>query len=295
MTDKSIAVSEIRQWILCPRQLYFKTGASEKEQKAEEKETVKLKKEIQRELLYELPEIIQNSISKNQDDFFIDNRKLRRQIEETIKEIAAENEERIEQKMEERIEERIEEKIEEKIEKQFQWISEDEIERIIENIHKTIERSGFSLYDAAADPFKIEPLVYSEKPDIYGRPSKILNCGEKLLPYIIRTSKAPQNGVWESDRVTAAAYFMIIEKEYGYRQISKYSIIDYFGDYRIFQVNSVDKRKVFRAIRKIKEIKKGKMPAERNIFLCKTCRYHEKCRPKMKTIFSKLFEKTGFK
>jgi len=279
MNDKSVAVSEIRQWTICPRQLYFKIGESEKEQKAEEKEnkTNRMKKEILKELLYELPEIIQNSINKNQDDFFIDNNKLRRQIEETIKEINIEFEEN-----------RTEPELP-------PLILENEIETLIENIHKTVERNGFLLHDAAADPFKIEPLICSEKPDIYGRPSKILICGDKLLPYIIRTSKAPQNGIWESDRIITAAYFMMIEKEYGYRQLSKYSMIDYFGEYRIFQVNSIDKKKVFRAIRKIKEIKKGKMPAEKNIFLCKTCRYHEKCRPKMKTIFTKLFEKTGFK
>jgi len=291
MNEKSIAVSEIRQWSICPRQLYFKTGLSKKKQRTEEKaeektdEEIKIKKEIQRELLYELPEIVQNSIRKDREDDFLDNNKLKRQIEEMIKEISIEFEER-----------RQGTKLPALIsEKDTETQIETQIETLIENIHNTVDRNGFILYEIAAAPFKTEPFLYSEKLNIYGRPPKILIYEEKMLPYIIRTSKAPQNGIWESDRIQAAAYCMILEKEYGQNQISKYAVMDYVGDYRIFQVSELDKKKVFRAIRKIKDIKKGKMPAERNVFLCKSCRYREKCRPKMQTIFSRLFEKTGFK
>ena len=171
------------------------------------------------------------------------------------------------------------------------FLTEEQIEKLIGNIRKTIERSGFDLYDRAADPIKTEYLIYSEKLNLYGRPPKILTYEEKLLPYIIRTSNAPVNGIWENDRISAAAYSMIMEKEYGHCQNSEYAIVDYFGDYRLFRIRDIDKKKALRAIRKIKEIKKGKMPAEKNILLCKSCRYQEKCRPKMKTIFSKLFEK----
>ena len=316
MDEKSIAVSEIRQWTICPRQLYFKISESEKESEPEEVSN----KTVLREVLYELPEMIQMSIDKNQNRHFIDDLKLKRFIEKLANDIEFElSQIRPEEKTEENEvhDGKNEENNEENNDESNDWnsdenkdenkdrkintktnkkrlVSAEEIEKLTGNIHKTVESNGFILYESAADPFKTEPLIYSEKLNLYGRPSKILVYEEKLMPYIIRTSNAPANGIWENDRIQAAAYCMIAEKEFGRNQMSKYAAIDYLGEYRIFQVRENDKKKVFRAIRKIKDIKRGKMPAEKNIFLCQTCRYQEKCRPKMKTIFAKLFGKDRF-
>ena len=286
MDEKSTTVSEIRQWIICPRQLYFKISESGKEPDYEEISN----KTVLREVLYELPEIVQMSIDKNQSFHFIDDLKLKRLIEKLTDEIEFEL---LQLQPEEKQDQEGTDVGDGKINKN-RLVSAEEIEKLTDNIHKTIESSGFILYESAADPFKIEPLICSEKLNIYGRPSKILIFEEKLLPYIMRTSNAPTYGIWESDRIPAAAYCMIAEKEFGRNQMSKYAAIDYLGEYRLFQVRENDKKKVFRAIRKIKEIKRGKMPAEKNIFLCKACRYQEKCRPKMKTIFAKLFGKDRF-
>ena len=316
MDEKSIAVSEIRQWTICPRQLYFKISESEDESEPEEVSN----KTILREVLYELPELIQMSIDKNQSCHFIDDLKLKRFIEKLANEIEFElsqirpeentgenefdggnNDENNDENNNDSNDENndgnndgnADGKINTKRNKK-RLVSAEEIEKLTANIHKTIDSSGFILYESAADPFKAEPLIYSEKLNLYGRPSKILIYEEKLLPYIIRTSNAPINGIWENDRIQTAAYCMIAEKKFGRNQMSKYAVIDYLGEYRIFQVRENDKKKVFRAIRKIMEIKRGKMPTEKNVFMCKTCRYQEKCRPKMKTIFAKLFGKDRF-
>ena len=286
MDEKSTAVSEIRQWTVCPRQLYFKIHESGKDSDYEEVSN----KTVLKEMLYELPEIVQMSIDKNQSCHFIDDFKLKRLIEKLIDEIEYE----LLQLHPKENQDQEGTDFGDGKEDKKRHIMAEEIEKLTDNIHKTSENSGFVLYESAADPFKIEPLIYSEKLNLYGRPSKILIFEEKLLPYIIRTSNAPANGIWESDRISAAAYYMIAEKEFGRNQISKYALMDYLGEYRLFQVRENDKKKVFRAIRKIKEIKRGKMPAEKNIFLCKTCRYQEKCRPKMKTVFAKLFGKDRF-
>ena len=308
MDEKSIAVSEIRQWTICPRQLYFKISESEDESEPEEVSS----KIVLREILYELPEMIQMSIDKNQSRHFIDDFKLKRLIEKLVNDIEFElsqiqseentredefdngnSNENNKESNDENSDGNKDGKRKAKKNKK-RLVSAEEIEKLTANIHKTIESSGFILYESAADPFKTEPLIYSEKLNLYGRPSKILIYEEKLMPYMIRTSNAPVNGIWENDRIQAAAYCMIAEKKFGRNQMSKYAVIDYLGEYRIFQIRENDKKKVFRAIRKIKEIKRGKMPAEKNVFLCKTCRYQEKCRPKMKTIFAKLFGKDRF-
>jgi len=112
-----------------------------------------------------------------------------------------------------------------------------------------------------------------------------------LAPYFIRTSKPPKNGVWESDRIAAAAYTMILENEFGKNAVSDNAVVDYLGNFRVLRVRYADKKKVFRAVKKIKDIKNGRMPNEKNIRLCEACRFKEACRPKAKTLFARIFGK----
>jgi RecB family exonuclease len=83
---------------------------------------------------------------------------------------------------------------------------------------------------------------------------------------------------------------MLLESEFGKSETADFAIIDYFGDYRQIQIRPQDRKKVFRAVRKIREIKNGKMPKEKNIRLCQKCIYQKKCQVKAKSLLSKLFE-----
>lgn len=166
---------------------------------------------------------------------------------------------------------------------------EKRIETLAGNIDSTLQRSGTALFECAADPMTVEKTVSDAKTGLTGMPPKVLRVDEKRLPYMIKISKAPSDGVWEPDRIPAAAYLMILENNFGRQFVSDSAVIDYFGDYRLFRIRPQDRRKVFRAVRKIKEIKKGKMPREKNIRLCAKCVYREKCRVKAESLFSKIF------
>ncbi|WP_316559539.1 CRISPR-associated protein Cas4 [Methanimicrococcus stummii] len=166
---------------------------------------------------------------------------------------------------------------------------QNQIEKLCANVDLTLKRNGADVFESAAMPMNVEKAARFSKANLAGAPPKVLMIDEKRLPYLIKISNAPMNGVWESDRITAAAYLIILEEKFGRQFVSDSAIVDYFGDYRLMRVRPQDRRKVFRAARKIRDIKKGKMPREKNIFLCEKCAYKEKCQVKAKTLFSKIF------
>ena len=323
--NASIFVFEVRQWMICPRQLFFKNHRQSKQEENENDRfsflykadpTRYFEKEMIQDVCFELPALVLESVDKNDKDF-INKTKLKNKIENVIEESKEyylfleqnsieemQNSEKMQDiermqigKMQDFEKRQIEEMQIEKI-KGYKKIKEIEeaalrtklyAEEIIDNLSKTIETHGFEILESAAEPFLEEKLFYFSKIDLYGSPKKVIVADEKLAPYFIRITKPPKNGVWESDRITAAAYTMILENEFGKQAISENAVIDYSGDFRVLRIRYADKKKVFKAVRKIKDIKNGKMPNEKNIRLCEKCMFKEMCRPKAKTFFSRIF------
>ncbi|WP_318785230.1 CRISPR-associated protein Cas4 [Methanimicrococcus hacksteinii] len=228
----------------------------------------------------ELPALVSEQIDENPDVVFAENNEFKKQLEDLRIEILKEQQE-FEEKQTNVTEEAEEAEKAEQV--------RDKIEKLCANVDSVIRRDGTEIFEFVAAPINIEKTFYFPKADLTGTPPKVLMIDEKRLPYLIKISSAPSNGVWESDRITAAAYLMILKNEFGRQFVSDGAVIDYFGDYRMIRIRPQDRRKVFRAVRKIKDIKKGKMPREKNIFLCPKCVYREKCHVKAKTLFSKIF------
>jgi len=341
MDEKSISVYDIKQWATCPRQLYFKKTADRKGKAIVSiyENPAFFEKALYRELLFAVPDIVLQSISEQKSGSGIDEKKLKRLLEETAGEITEEMLSLMPEAdrggtggtgtgtggagnagagsagagstgtgnagagsagagsagagagITDTAEDKNKTGGENGEANPFRPIFPNEkTEQMTANALLTAERHGTALYESAAFPFSEEKMYYSQKLNLYGTPAKVLLFKEKMLPYMIRLSKPPQNGVWENDRITAAAYNMILKNEYGQENVSENAAADYFGELRLFQIRAADKRKVFRAMRKIKDIQNGKMPDEKNIRLCKHCLYKETCQPRLKSIFSKLFE-----
>ena len=350
--SSSVFVFEVRQWMICPRQLFFKNRQQLKQEENDGTHFSLLykadpiryfEKEMIRDVCFDLPALVLESVDKDDTDF-INKTKLKAEIENVIEEskkcflffeqnsiekmqdseemeykkmICEEMEykkmkceetnneemknEEMEYKKMKNEEMKCEEMQNEKM-KGYAKIKEIEeaalraklyAEEIIDNLSKTIETYGFEILESAADPFLEEKLFYFSKIDLYGSPQKVIVEDEKLTPYFIRITKPPKNGVWESDRITAAAYSIILENEFGKQAISENAVIDYSGDFRVLRIRYADKKKVFKTVRKIKDIKNGKMPNEKNIRLCEKCLFKEMCRPKAKTLFSRIFGDKG--
>ncbi|MDR0768008.1 MAG: Dna2/Cas4 domain-containing protein [Methanosarcinales archaeon] len=268
--DKTVFVSEIRMWTACPKQLYFKISAEKKRHPDlifNEKRAGVFENKIWREICLELPALVLEFTDENPDVVFAENQEFEERLRTMFQEIKREVDENNSSVIE--------------IEKGIKELSR--------NIDLTIQRSGTALFEAASNPIAVEKSYLFEKADLFGAPPKVLAADGKQLPYLIKISKAPSDGSWESDRITAAAYLILLEKQIGRQFVSDSAIVDYFGDYRTIRIRPQDRRKVFRAIRKIRDIKKGKMPREKNIRLCGGCVYKEKCHVKAKSLFSKIF------
>ncbi len=250
---------------------------------------------------------------------------------------------------------------------------------VMMNLRKTKDAFGYRIFESLADPAEHDCLIISEKTGLSGTIPKILsvsinNGPECFVPYLIRTSKPPSDGVWESDRISAAAYLMLFEE--GVRRRNEMSsrtkteadtehsaghtvndpafgaapcavndpafgsdsravndpafgsdsravndpgremkyirqdrparipavfrekndanimragplvFIDYLGEIRYAVIHLNDRKKVLRAVRRIKRIKGGEMPEKRHGKLCQSCIFRETCRPKEKTLLT---------
>lgn len=281
MNDNMVFVSEIRIWAACPKQLYFKISAERKghpDLLFNETRAGVFENRIWREICLELPALVLETYDENPDVLFAGNIEFESRLRILFQEI--ENEIRM---------------CENDIEFDSLKAFEKGIEALGRNLDSTIQRSGTVLFEHASTPIDVEKTAADLKTGLIGMPPKVLMADEKRLPYLIRISKAPPDGVWESDRITAAAYLMILENNFGRQFVSDSAVVDYFGDDRLFRIRPQDRRKVFRAVRKIRDIKKGKMPGEKNIRLCGKCVYREKCLVKAESLFSKIFGKREFK
>ena len=268
--DEMISVSEIKIWAACPKQLYFnysgwKRGRTDL---LDEKNELIARNDLLREICLDVPDIVLETA--------VDEEELEKRLRIKFEEIKTDAESISE--------------LNGAPKKSASSDFEELEQKLIRNILKTIEKTGTELFEITADPILTEKVLYFEKLNLYGAPPKVLEKNEKLMPYFIKISNAPTDGVWESERMSAAAYLMLIENTFGKENASEFAVVDYFGDYRNVRVRPQDRKKVFRAVRKIRDIKNGKMPKEKNIRLCEKCIYREKCKIKLRSLFSKLFE-----
>ncbi|WNY26496.1 hypothetical protein [Methanolapillus ohkumae] len=308
--NEYISVFDLKTWMICPRLFFFqnshreknKTEWEEKNKYFFQKDPVRFfENEILREILFCLPEMILENAGEQENGTWVDfaglENKIRQLIEdlrEEMKLLESENPDEIKK----------DEIKADEIKKEsgagnniFAAIDDAcaEIVRkipiLIQNISKTIETYGFDLYEAAANPVKSEHVFYFQKINLAGAPHKVVLWKEKMVPYLLKTSAPPQNGIWEKDRIAAAAYILILEHEFKKENVADSFIMDYAGELRIGRIRPQDKKIVFRTLRQIKEAKNGKMPGEKNILFCPNCRFQENCRPKLVSILSRFWGK----
>ena len=289
--DERVSVSEIKIWTACPKQLYFNYSGWKRGRADlwDEKSDLIVKNDLLREICQDVPEMVLEAASGTKKlGKAIDEDELKKRLTSKIEEIK--NDMNLITELRNRTGTHKKIQAAEKKSEPYEPNDFEEAEqKFRKNIIKTIERSGTELFEIAADPILTEKVLYFEKLNLYGAPPKILEKNEKLTPYFIKVSTPPTDGVWENEKLTAAAYLMLMENTFGTENVSDFAVVDYLGDYRMIRVRPRDRKKVFRAVRKIRDIKTGKMPREKNIRLCEKCIYRQNCKIKARSLFSKLF------
>lgn len=123
-------------------------------------------------------------------------------------------------------------------------------------------------------PCQAEVDLFSDKLNLSGRLDRLAPGG---TPSLIRTGKAPQDGIWKKDRLMLAGYALLLGEKN--RTHINQGQVEYprFGLVRSVQIHSVDRARVLRIRDRIKQIKEGQLPDRPEDAPCQNCSAAEMC------------------
>ena len=99
------------------------------------------------------------------------------------------------------------------------------IPEIAANLVGALEEYGKEPMLAALTPVKTEPFLSSKKLNLKGVPSKLVCFEGAQVPSILKPGSCPEQGVWASDRIHAAALAMLLEA--GSEKEVPFSFVEY--------------------------------------------------------------------
>ncbi len=144
-------------------------------------------------------------------------------------------------------------------------------------IADVIRKTGRDELLARITPCAVEYAIYSDALGLAGSPDKLVRVGDRVLPYMIRTGEAPENGVWKPDRLQITAYAMLVEERFG--PAVEYGFVEYarFFEIREVVIKSRDRRRVLELRNRVRMIKGGRMPDRARDAPCELCAFEEDC------------------
>lgn len=155
-----------------------------------------------------------------------------------------------------------------------------DLEVLIDEIARSLQPSLGLLF-----PCEVEVDLRSERLGLSGRLDRL---APGRTPSLIRTGKAPQEGVWKRDRLMLAGYALLLGEKYQ-TKIDR-GLVEYprSGAVRSVQIHSVDRGRVLRIRDRIRAIKGGQMPDRPEATRCENCDVRERCETSV-TLASKFF------
>jgi len=151
------------------------------------------------------------------------------------------------------------------------------IPEIAANLLGALEEYGKEPMLAALTPVKAEPFLSSERLNLKGVPSKLVCFEGVQVPSILKPGSCPEQGVWASDRMHAAALVLLLEAENG-KEVP-FAFVEYvsYGLLRRVVVRSSDRREILKTCREVEKIKAGLMPERKEEKFCKECNFLQHC------------------
>ncbi|OPY48988.1 MAG: hypothetical protein A4E48_02490 [Methanosaeta sp. PtaU1.Bin060] len=134
-------------------------------------------------------------------------------------------------------------------------------------------------------PCEVEVDLRSERLGLSGRLDRL---APGRTPSLIRTGRAPEEGVWKRDRLMLAGYALLLGEKYQ-TKIDR-GLVEYTrsGAVRAVQIHSVDRGRVLRIRDRIRAIKEGQMPDRPEGAMCERCEVRERCETSV-TLASRFF------
>jgi CRISPR-associated exonuclease Cas4 len=138
--------------------------------------------------------------------------------------------------------------------------------------------------------YEREHTVVSEKLSLIGSVDKLIKREGEVIPCVIKTGRAPEYGIWRSDRMQLAAYAMLLEEEFG--TTVERGFVEYIrtAEIRESHIRKKDRALAIQTLKRVKRVKEGIFPEKGENAPCDNCAFIERCETK-KTLLSKLLGK----
>ncbi|MEM4648193.1 MAG: CRISPR-associated protein Cas4 [Candidatus Pacearchaeota archaeon] len=262
---KLINISDIANFTLCPRKVYYKLVLGKKEEMNEKIVFGKIKHKFLEEINKVEEEIISN-IKKNENYENIKKR-FEEKYEEIIKEINEKNQSIIEKF-----------NLKEKINNELAKIKEEEIKIRTANIKKFVKLGfyGNELWQALIPKFLTEVEIRSFVLGIKGRIDKIEINSEEIIPYEIK-SREYNNKVWLSEKLQLSGYSLLIERKFNTNV--DFGFLEFKDKLVKVEIKNWLREKLIQLKDEIYEILKTKSIPEptKNKNICMNCNFNSIC------------------
>jgi CRISPR-associated exonuclease Cas4 len=160
---------------------------------------------------------------------------------------------------------------------------------IASNLTAYCNEYGRKLAIEQISPVEIEPVLSHEKLRLTGKLPATIRLGDTLSPMLIKTGNSPEKGIWKTDRIHLAASVFLCEEYTGmpvYEGIVEYAAS---GKIRKVRIHTTERRSAINVIKRIEKIKEGRMPEKKEGPLCESCEFRESCISKPTSLASRLF------
>jgi len=130
-------------------------------------------------------------------------------------------------------------------------------------------------------PSVVEVDLRSEKLGLSGRLDRLAPA---CTPSLIRSGKAPEEGVWKRDRLVLAGYSLLLREMHGKdgakvdRGLVEYPLS---GQVRLVQIYGVDRARVLRIRERVRQIRDGQLPDRPEGARCEGCEAKKHCETRM--------------
>jgi len=140
--------------------------------------------------------------------------------------------------------------------------------------------------------YEREHTIVSKKLEMVGSVDKLIQTREEVIPCMIKTGRCPEYSVWRSDKMQLAAYAMLLEEEFETRVLRGFVEYMRTAEIREVKIKKKDRALVIEILKRVKHIKEGLFPDKGENAPCDNCTFIELCdTKKAPTLLSKLFGK----
>jgi CRISPR-associated exonuclease Cas4 len=271
----NVRVSDVTQYMICPRLVYFGAAGHKQSGIAEGKEKRVIERILLKELAFNLHKLRGGSEEEGEEGEETEKEAAKRIIEEVVDSV-----------------ERIYREELKDIETDFFAAVKAAFicrmgEEDAEWLQKVRKENGVLVLEAAYG-YEREHTMVSETLSMSGSVDKLIRTEAEIIPCMIKTGRCPEYGVWKSDRVQLAAYAMLIEEEF--ETAVRRGFVEYIrnAECRESPIRKKDRALALQVLKRVKRIKEGVFPEKGDNAPCDTCSFVEFCETK-KTLLSALF------